>query len=106
MCRVEYARRRKSAAAKLRERQIRKLWINGTEASSFKSISCDWAGGGIVTTTEDLLKFQRALRKGKLVSGTSLQIMETCPHKFRPGIYYGLGMMEIHFESGVRSLSQ
>ena len=23
--------------------------------------------------------------------------MDVCPHKFQPGIYYGLGMMEIRF---------
>ncbi len=78
-------------------KQIQKFWAFGTEASTFRSLSCDWAGGGIVSTTEDLLKFQSTLRKGSLVGEKTLQSMETCPHKFRPGIYYGLGMMEIHF---------
>lgn len=77
---------------------IRKFWLNGTEASSFTSVSCDWAGGGIVTTPQDLLKFQMALRKGRLVRERTLKEMENCPNKFRSGIYYGLGMMEIHFE--------
>ncbi len=82
----------------LPKKQIREFWVNGIEASTFNSVSCDWAGGGIVTTTKDLLKFQRALRKGKLVNENTLQRMEICPNKFRPGIYYGLGMMEIRFE--------
>lgn len=77
---------------------IQRLWLNGTEASTFASVSCDWAGGGIVSTTSDLHKFQKALREGLLVQRSTLDKMMECDHKFQPGIYYGLGMMEIHFE--------
>jgi len=77
---------------------IQKFWLNGTETSTFTSVSCDWAGGGIVSTTTDLLKFQKALREGRLVQPSTVQLMTVCPNKFQPGIYYGLGMMEIHFE--------
>ena len=79
-------------------KQIEKFWLNGTEVSSFSSVSCDWAGGGIVSTTTDLLKFQQALRQGRLIQRSTIQSMTVCPNKFQPGIYYGLGMMEIHFE--------
>ncbi len=77
---------------------LEKFWLNGTEVSTFTSVSCDWAGGGIVSTTMDLLKFQRALRLGKLVKSSTVKEMTNCPNKFQPGIYYGLGMMKIHFE--------
>jgi D-alanyl-D-alanine carboxypeptidase len=77
---------------------LEKFWLNGTEVSKFTSVSCDWAGGGIVSTTKDLLKFQQALRQGRLIQLSTIQIMTQCPNKFQPGIYYGLGMMEIHFE--------
>jgi D-alanyl-D-alanine carboxypeptidase len=80
------------------KKPIKKIWFNGVEISEFQSLSCDWSGGGIISTTEDLLKFYKALRSGKLISLTTLKNMEVCNHKFRPGIYYGLGMMEIHFE--------
>lgn len=77
---------------------IQKAWLNGVEVSAFRSLSSDWAGGGIVSTASDLLKFQTALRKGGLVSFEMLRTMETCPNTFRTGIRYGLGMMEIRFE--------
>ncbi len=77
---------------------LEKIWFNGVEISGFESLSCDWAGGGIVSTTQDLLKFSRALREGKLVQPAALASMDTCTHKFQPGIYYGLGMMEIRFK--------
>jgi D-alanyl-D-alanine carboxypeptidase len=77
---------------------IQPAWLNGVEASGFESLSCDWAGGGIVTTTADLVKFNRALREGRLIQKPALTEMDTVAHKFRPGIYYGLGMMEIRFK--------
>jgi D-alanyl-D-alanine carboxypeptidase len=80
------------------QKPLQKLWVEGVEISGFTSLSCDWAGGGIVSTTADLLTFHQALRRGELVSAATLKTMQTCPHKFRTGIYYGLGMMEIHFE--------
>lgn len=77
---------------------ISQLWLDQTEVSTFKSLSCDWAGGGIVSTVDDLLLFHQALRQGKLISPELLKTMETFPHTFRSGIHYGLGMMEIRFE--------
>ena len=80
------------------KKAIEKIWFNDLEVSGFESLSCDWAGGGIVTTTADLLKFDQALRGGRLIQSSTLETMDTCPHKFQPGIYYGLGMMEIRFK--------
>jgi len=79
-------------------KQMQKIWLEGTEISGFTSLSCDWAGGGIVSTTADLMTFHKALQRGELVSPGTLKSMQTCPHKFRTGIHYGLGIMEIHFE--------
>lgn len=76
---------------------IEKIWFNDVEISKFASLSCDWSGGGIVSTTTDLLKFNQALRGGRLVQRSALETMDRCPHKFQSGIYYGLGMMEIRF---------
>jgi D-alanyl-D-alanine carboxypeptidase len=80
------------------KRDLEKIWFNDVEVSRFESLSCDWAGGGIVSTTADLLKFSQALRSGRLVSASTFQAMDACSHKFRPGIYYGRGMMEIRFK--------
>jgi D-alanyl-D-alanine carboxypeptidase len=80
------------------QKPIRPIWVNKKEISKYKSLSCDWSGGGIISTTADQLKFQRALWKGDLISESSLARMQTFSNKFRPGIHYGLGMMELHFE--------
>lgn len=77
---------------------IEEVWVNGKEISAFPSLSCDWAGGGIVSTVSELIAFHRALREGRLISVKRLQELESPRHKFRPGIHYGLGMMEIRFE--------
>ena len=80
------------------KKSIEKIWFNDVEVSGFESLSCDWSGGGIISTTADLLKFDQALRNGRLVQKSTLETMDACNHKFRPGIYYGLGMMEIRFK--------
>lgn len=76
---------------------IEQVWLDGHEISRYESLSLDWAGGGVVSTTDDLLKFNRALREGRLIKLSTLCEMDICPNKFRAGIYYGLGMMEIRF---------
>jgi D-alanyl-D-alanine carboxypeptidase len=80
------------------KKPIQQIWVEGTEVSRFKSLSCDWAGGGIVSTTADLLVFSRALARGELVKSTSYAAMCTFDQKFRKGIRYGLGLMELRFE--------
>ena len=87
-----------SAPTRTPAKALEKIWLNGVEISGFESLSCDWAGGGIVSTTQDLLKFSRLLREGRLVQPAALASMDTCTHKFQPGIYYGLGMMEVRFK--------
>lgn len=80
------------------KKNIEKIWFNDVEVSGYESLSCDWSGGGIVSTTEDLLKFNQALRSSQLVQSSNLETMDICTNKFKPGIYYGLGMMEIRFK--------
>ncbi len=80
------------------KKPIQQIWVEGIEVSRFTSLSCDWAGGGIVSTTADLLVFSRALARGELVNSTSYAAMRIFEHKFRTGIHYGLGLMELHFE--------
>jgi D-alanyl-D-alanine carboxypeptidase len=78
-------------------KKLEKIWLNEVEISDFESMSCDWAGGGIISTTADLVKFNRALRCGRLIQDKTLAAMDICEHKFHSGIYYGSGMMEIRF---------
>jgi len=79
-------------------RAIEKVWYKGHEVSTWKSLSVDFgAGGGIVSTVSDLLKFNIALNSGKLISQDSLQKMRNATNKFRSGMFYGLGMEVIDF---------
>lgn len=77
---------------------INKIELHGSEVSGYNSLSCDQAGGGVVSTPKDLDVFIRALFQGKLVDRGSLQSMMGFPNKFRNGIYYGRGTMELRME--------
>ncbi|MFZ9858905.1 MAG: serine hydrolase [Roseiflexaceae bacterium] len=74
------------------------MYVNDVDVSRFQSLSCDWAGGGIVSTPIDLVKFQRALQSGALISLPTWHQMTNCTNKFRSGLRYGMGMMEVQFE--------
>ncbi|WP_054952258.1 serine hydrolase domain-containing protein [Flaviflexus massiliensis] len=78
--------------------QIAPAWINGVEVSTFTSLSCDWAGGGIVTTLDDLHRFITACSDGTLLQQETWKTMATPQHRFRSGIKYGLGTMQVQFE--------
>ena len=79
------------------EREIAPVRLHGNKLT-LQMLSCDWAGGGIVSTTQDLLRFQRALWQGKLISKAFMQEMTTFNNVYRPGMHYGLGMMEVRFD--------
>lgn len=79
-------------------RPIAPFTLGTVEASTFRSVSCDWAGGGIVSTLGDLTRFSRALHGGQLVSGDSVARLGAVRNRFRRGIHYGTGMMELRFE--------
>ncbi|MCZ8343052.1 MAG: serine hydrolase [Leptospira sp.] len=75
---------------------LSKMMLGEADVTNFKSISCDWAGGGIVSTTEDLLLFQKALVGGKLISKETLASLPG-NYLFMDGILYGNGMMTVDF---------
>jgi len=88
----------RSEPANQPKKPVQKTWLNDTEISQFVSLSSDWAGGGIVSTPADLLKFHMALINGQLISPDLLGQMETFTNQFMPGINYGMGMMEVDFQ--------
>jgi len=77
---------------------IEKIWYLNHEVSTYKCLSSDWAGAGIVSTTSDLLKFNSGLHNDQLITKTSLLKMQEPLNVFRPDIDYGLGTMS--FELG------
>jgi len=74
------------------------LYINGIDVHLYKSLSCDFSGGGLSTTASDLLKFLDQFQNQRLISQHSLNQMARFEHRYRRGIYYGLGMMQVRFE--------
>jgi D-alanyl-D-alanine carboxypeptidase len=77
---------------------IEPFWLDGHEMTHARSISCDWGGGGIVTTADDLIRFQDALHYGKLLPPESVAWMAEPRHRLRAGIRYGAGMMSLRFQ--------
>jgi D-alanyl-D-alanine carboxypeptidase len=72
-------------------------WVDGVNLRAARSISADWAGGGVVTTPNDLLRFSQALHNYSLISKASYLRMITMRNQFRTGLYYGVGMMAVRF---------
>ena len=68
------------------------------EVTDHRSLSCDWAGGGIATTPPDLLAFSDALHHGRLIRTEQLAYLAEPRNRFRPGIRYGAGTMQVRFE--------
>lgn len=54
----------------------------------------DYAGGGIVATSEDLLKFMKALVKGEIIAKDTFAKMQDWA-KYFIGIDYGYGLMKL-----------
>lgn len=77
---------------------IAPFWLERRELSRSTSISCDWAGGGVISTPGDLAEFSRALHGGDLLGAESLTYLGTMRNRFRRGIHYGAGMMQVRFE--------
>jgi D-alanyl-D-alanine carboxypeptidase len=74
------------------------IWFNAMEIKKFKSLSCDQADGGIVSTPLDIVSYQQALYSNRLINHEHVEMMQKWQGKFRSGIHYGMGMMQLRFE--------
>ncbi|UCE42657.1 MAG: beta-lactamase family protein [Candidatus Aminicenantes bacterium] len=72
------------------------VYIGEKDVAPFKSLSVDWAGGGLVSTTEDLLLFIRALKNSALLKEATFDRMKNWA-RFAKGIDYGYGLMSFRF---------
>lgn len=76
--------------------EIAKLYILNTEVTNYESMrSMVFAGGGIVSTTGDLLKFMKALVHHQILDKETIEQMRGDCGKFFLGIDYGYGVMNI-----------
>lgn len=78
----------------IKKAPISELYVGDFEVSHFKSLSADWAGGGIVSTAKDLVTFQQALFGGKIISKNTLQEMQNWIDETH-GMKYGFGLRKI-----------
>lgn len=64
-----------------------------------RSVSADWAGGGLMTTASDLSRFMRAFTTSRIFRdpSTSLEMVNWIPTG-EQGIYYGLGIRRFLLE--------
>lgn len=69
------------------------LFIRNINITHYSCLSFMHAGGGIVSTNEDLLKFMKALVHHEIISEKSLSQMKRDWGKFFIGIDYGYGVM-------------
>ena len=72
------------------------MYISEQDVTTFKSVSVDWAGGGLVSTTEDLLLFIQALNDNALIKKATFDRMKDWA-RFAKGIDYGYGLMSFRF---------
>ncbi|PKN99607.1 MAG: hypothetical protein CVU43_15060 [Chloroflexi bacterium HGW-Chloroflexi-5] len=79
-------------------RPIAEAWVNGHEISQYQSVSIDWAGGGVISTLDDLATYIRALYQGKIITTGTLDALNKFDYEFMSGIAYGNGFMQMQFE--------
>jgi D-alanyl-D-alanine carboxypeptidase len=72
---------------------IAPAYIGKHEVSTFKSLSADWAGGGIISTTEDLLLFHKALVNNALIKKETFELFKKDLGRFGLGMNYGYGVL-------------
>ena len=73
------------------EGPMAELYVGEQEISGYQSLSADWAGGGLLTTTDDLLHFMEALRNGAIITEQSFEAMQQWVPESR-GMEYGYGL--------------
>lgn len=77
--------------------QMAEMYAGTHEISTIKSLSADWAGGAIVSTGKDLIRFQKALREGDLLSSETFKEMQKWVKETK-GMSYGYGLRKISFK--------
>jgi len=78
------------------EYPVARLYGRNIDITGYSSLSMMFAGGGIVSTTADMLKFMKAITRHELIGARTFERMKDWA-KFFPGIDYGYGLM--HFKT-------
>lgn len=71
-----------------------KFYASQYELSSLKSLSADWGGGGLVSTTHDLIEFLKAFNNDKIVKKDTRLAMQNWVKETK-GMDYGFGIRQV-----------
>ncbi|MGG5486498.1 serine hydrolase domain-containing protein [Gaetbulibacter sp. PBL-D1] len=71
-----------------------KFYASQYELSSLKSLSADWGGGGLVSTTHDLIAFFKAFNTYKIVKKDTRLAMQNWVTETK-GMEYGYGIRQV-----------
>ncbi|MFH6604502.1 serine hydrolase domain-containing protein [Maribacter algicola] len=78
------------------ERPMAQFYADDMELSTLKSLSADWGGGGLVSTTQDLITFLEAYNTNKLVKKNTRHAMQQWVDE-TVGMEYGYGIRKVSF---------
>lgn len=73
---------------------IAAFYVGDIELSSFKSLSADWGGGGLVSTTQDLIRFFKAYNNDQIIKQDTRLEMQHWVHE-TVGMTYGFGIRKV-----------
>lgn len=78
--------------------RIAPVLLGRRDFSATNALTIDWMGGGFVSTTDDLAAFARALTNGTLLPKEAWDHLAAPRNRFRAGIHYGLGVMQLRYK--------
>ncbi|CAM1365511.1 conserved protein of unknown function [Tenacibaculum soleae] len=74
-----------------------KFYLGAIELSSFQSLSADWGGGGLISTTQDLISFLKAFNEDLIVKKETRLAMQHWVYE-TVGMKYGFGIRKVSFK--------
>lgn len=75
-----------------------KFYVGDMELSSIKSLSADWGGGGLVSTSQDLIRFLKAFNEDIIVKKETRLEMQHWTNETL-GMEYGFGIRKVSFNT-------
>lgn len=80
------------------ELPMAEFYVGDTELSTLKSLSADWGGGGLVSTTGNLITFLEAYNTNKLLKKNTRHAMQQWVDE-TVGMEYGYGIRKVSFKT-------
>ena len=87
---------REEARPSVPGRTLSHVFYGDVDYTSFRSLSADWAGGGLVTTAEDMTRFMRAFVNNDIFANPDTRdaMFDWMPWE-GDTLDYGLGLMRV-----------